>query len=361
MKIGLMIIIGIGLSLFFLFGNANKQPGAEEGVMNRSEILELVKKPVPDTSNVIYLAGGCFWGVEGYFKRLDGVMETRVGYANGAWENPTYEEVIRNSGHAETVQVTYDQSVISLEELLLHFLRVVDPYAINKQGNDAGVQYRSGIYFTSEEQGQRARRVIEFFEESEGRKTAIEILPLQGYWDAEEYHQDYLGKNPYGYCHISLSKASDPLFSFPMTKDDSEEALKERIGELAFQVTQKGATEVPFTSDLLGENRRGIYVDIVSGQPLFSSNDKYDARSGWPSFTRPIEANALVYVQDNSLGMSRIEIRSQQANAHLGHVFSDGPKDKGGLRYCVNGAALRFIPYENMEEEGYGPYRVLVN
>ncbi len=329
--------------------------------MNRTEILELLKKTVPEKRKVIYLAGGCFWGVEGYFQRLEGVMETRVGYANGAWENPSYEEVIRDSGHAETAQVAYDESVISLEEIVLHFLRIVDPFSINKQGNDVGVQYRSGIYFTNEEQARRARRVIGFFEEREGRKTAIEILPLQGYWDAEDYHQDYLGKNPYGYCHIPLSKASDPLFSFPMTMDDSEEALRVRIGELAFQVTQNEATERPFTSDLLGEYGRGIFVDIVSGQPLFSSNDKYDAQSGWPSFTRPIEARVLSYVQDHSLGMSRIEIRSQQANAHLGHVFSDGPKDKGGLRYCVNGVALRFIPYENMEEEGYGPYRILVD
>ena len=265
-----------------------------------------------------------------------------------------------NSGHAETVKIKYDENVISLEELVLHFLRIVDPYSFNRQGNDFGVQYRSGIYFTDEEQEKRIKRVIDIFEENEGRKTAIEILPLNGFYDAEEYHQDYLDKNPFGYCHIALNTADDPLFEFEPVVDASKEDLKDRIGELSFSVTQNSATEKPYTSEYEDLYKKGIYVDIVSGEPLFVSDDKFDSGCGWPSFSRPIESDAVEYVEDNSYGMQRIEVRSKIGNSHLGHVFNDGPTNMGGLRYCINGAALRFIPYEDMDKEGYGDYKVLV-
>ena len=361
MKIAFLIAIVAVVPLLILFGNANQKPDTKENAMMGKEVREILLRNRQKDTETIYLAGGCFWGVEGYFKRLDGVVDTQTGYANGASENPSYEEVIRNSGHAETVKVEFDPAVISLEELLLHFLRVIDPYSVNKQGNDRGIQYRSGIYFSDEEQALRVGRVIGMFEAAEGKKTAIEILPLEGFWDAEEYHQDYLEKNPYGYCHISLAMADDPLLTFPVTLDETEEQLKARIGEFAFNVARKGATERSFTSPLLEEHRRGIFVDVVSGQPLFSSNDKFDSGSGWPSFTRPIEASAITYFSDDSLGMSRIEVKSQLADTHLGHVFNDGPRDSGGLRYCINGAALAFIPYEQMEQRGYGAYMVLVN
>ncbi|MFW6263409.1 MAG: peptide-methionine (R)-S-oxide reductase MsrB, partial [Thermotogota bacterium] len=217
-----------------------------------------------------------------------------------------------------------------------------------------------GIYYTTTEQAERVKRVIQTFEEKEGRKTAIDIAPLQGFYDAEDYHQDYLEKNPYGYCHINLNSADVPLFEFELDQYMKDDSLKDRIGELAFNVTQNNATERPYTSEYDDFYQKGIYVDIVSGEPLFVSDDKFHSGCGWPSFSRPIEADALVYVKDTTHGMERIEVRSRIGDSHLGHVFNDGPKDQGGLRYCINGASLKFIPYEEMEKEGYGDYMLLV-
>ncbi len=360
MKIIILIAAAIVISMVFYFANGIRNGETKEVDMSGEKVRENVLKSVNKNMNTIYFAGGCFWGVEGYFKRVKGVLETQTGYANGNTENPSYEEVIGNSGHAETVKIMYDENIISLEELVLHFLRIVNPYSVNRQGNDFGIQYRSGIYYTTEEQVQRVTKVIEEFEEREKRKTVIEIKPLQEFYDAEEYHQDYLDKNPYGYCHISLSSADDPLFEFEVIKDTSNEKLKERIGELSFNVTQNAATERPFTSEYEDFYKKGIYVDIVTGEPLFVSDDKFDSGCGWPSFSRPIEADSVEYIKDDSLGMQRIEVRSKIGNSHLGHVFNDGPAETGGLRYCINGAALKFIPYEEMDEKGYGDYKVLV-
>ena len=311
-------------------------------------------------SQTLYLAGGCFWGVEGYFKRVPGVLNTQTGYANGLTKNPTYHEVINHSGHAETVKIEYDENVVRLEELILHFLRTIDPFSMNRQGNDVGLQYRSGVFFTDEAQLRRVVAVIEQFEMQQGRKTAIEVRPLEGFYDAEEYHQDYLDKNPYGYCHISLNTAAEPLIAYEIRKDTSTEALRQRIGDLSFNVTQKSTTERAFSSPYDNFYERGIYVDIVGGEPLFSSDAKYKSGSGWPSFTRPISPDAVEYVGDEGYGMRRIEVRSRRSQSHLGHVFDDGPRESGGLRYCINGAALRFIPYDDMEKEGYGAFKILV-
>jgi len=355
------VVVNIISFLIILASGIQKnKPKERDGEMNHKDLRSSILNESYRNINSIYFAGGCFWGVEGYFKKIDGVLETQTGYANGETENPTYEEVINNSGHAETVKVNYDENVVSLEELVLHFLRIVDPYSVNKQGNDIGIQYRSGIYYTTSEQSERVKRMIELFEEKKERKTAIEIKPLKGFYEAEEYHQDYLDKNPYGYCHISLDSADDPLFDVKVNEKSSDEALKERIGKLAYNVTQNEATERPFTSEYTDFHKKGIYVDIVSGEPLFVSDDKFTSGCGWPSFSRPIEADAIEYTQDNSNGMQRIEVRSKIGDSHLGHVFNDGPKDQGGLRYCINGAALRFIPYEEMDEEGYGEYKLLV-
>ena len=322
--------------------------------------------------NTIYLAGGCFWGVEAYFERVLGVVDAQSGYANGDTENPSYEDVvygiwetnslgvlekIQDSGHAETVKVDFNENVISLEEVILHFLRIINPYSVNKQGNDVGVQYRSGIYYTNEQQLKRVQKVIDEFEEREGQRTAIEIEPLQAFYTAEAYHQDYLEKNPFGYCHISLSLAEKPLFDFEVERDMSEEALKERLSYTSYNITQNAGTEYPFTSELLEVHEKGIYVDIASGEPLFSSEDKFTSGTGWPSFTKPITADAIRYVSD--IYYYVVEVRSEISGSHLGHVFTDGPKDRGGLRYCINGVALEFIPYEEMEEKGYGSYSIL--
>jgi len=346
--------------LILVFAQANLIAEKKETTMTSDGIREYLWKNAQKDKRILYLAGGCFWGVEGYFKRIPGVLETRTGYANGLTENPTYQEVIGGSGHAETVKIVYNENVIHLEELILHFLRIIDPYSVNRQGNDVGVQYRSGVFYPDETQRQRALAVIQQYETQQRRKTAIEVTPLAGFYDAEDYHQDYLDKNPYGYCHISLRTAAEPLIPYKIHKDGSPDALRLRIGDLAYNVTQNSSTERAFSSIYDNFYERGIYVDIVGGEPLFSSDAKYKSGSGWPSFTRPITADALEYVVDESYGMQRIEVRSRQSGSHLGHVFDDGPRESGSLRYCINGAALRFIPYDAMEREGYGAYRIFV-
>ena len=338
-------------------GIQKELPIMNGGINDNAKALSMIIDDEYRNINTIYLAGGCFWGVEAYFERVLGVVDAQSGYANGNTENPSYEEVIYGSGHAETVRVDYNENLISLEEIILHFLRIINPYSVNKQGNDVGVQYRSGIYYTNEQQMKRVQKVISAFEGQEGKKTAIEIEPLQAFYNAEEYHQDYLEKNPFGYCHISLSLADKPLFEFKVERDMSEEALKERLSYSSYNITQNAGTEYPFTSELLDNHEKGIYVDIASGEPLFSSEDKFTSGTGWPSFTKAITTNALEYVSDMYYYV--IEVRSGIAGSHLGHVFTDGPKDQGGLRYCINGAALEFIPFEQMEENGYGPYKIL--
>jgi len=359
MIIRIVIVSTIIVSIILFAANLLLNTKTKEDNMKINELKATVLKDAQKNINTIYFAGGCFWGVEGYFKRIEGVIDTQTGYANGPSENPSYEEVIEDSGHAETVKIEYDENVIRLEELVLHFLRIINPYSLNKQGNDLGIQYRSGIYYMSQEQFIRIKKVIGMFEEKEGKKTVIEINLNKGFYDAEEYHQNYLDKNPYGYCHISLNSASDPLFKFKIYKDDSKEDLKKRIGELSYNVTQDALTERPFTSELLNIHEKGIYVDIVSGEPLFLSQDKFDSGSGWPSFSRSITADAIEYIQDDSFDMQRVEVRSKISGSHLGHLFDDGPMENGGLRYCINGAALRFIPYEEMDKEGFLEYKVL--
>ncbi|MDO5714634.1 MAG: peptide-methionine (R)-S-oxide reductase MsrB [Tissierellia bacterium] len=314
----------------------------------------------------IYFAGGCFWGVEGYFKKLPGVLQTEVGYANGRTENPSYEDLVyKNSGHAETVKITYDKNTITLEELILHLFRIIDPFSINRQGNDVGEQYRTGIYFEDDGDKARIESIIgaigeRYKKEGETKDIAVEVKPLVQYYSAEDYHQDYLDKNPGGYCHINLNMADEPLLNWEEYKKESDEELKKRLGEESYHVARENGTEAPHTSPLDQNFEPGIYVDIVSKAPLFVSTDKFDAGCGWPSFSKPIMNHTIKYEEDNSMGMRRIEVRSENGDSHLGHVFNDGPKEQGGLRYCINGASLEFIPLEEMEEKGYGDYIPLV-
>lgn len=305
-------------------------------------------------SEVIYLAGGCFWGMEEYFQRIGGVLDVESGYANGRTANPSYQQVIAGSGHAETVKVTYDANQLSLSTILQYYFRVIDPTSLNKQGNDRGVQYRTGVYYTNAAQKPVIEKAIEKEQKNWDKPIVVEVKPLENYYPAEDYHQDYLQKNPNGYCHIDVSKADDVIIDPSLYHKPSDEEIRKKLDTQAYEITQHAATERAFTNQYWNFFEPGIYVDVVSGEPLFSSADKYDSQCGWPSFVKPIAPEVTKYFRDTSHGMDRIEVRSRVADAHLGHVFEDGPRDRGGLRYCINGAALRFVPADQLEAQGYG-------
>ena len=311
-----------------------------------------------DDMKIIYLAGGCFWGVQKFLDQFEGVTETEAGYANEPYIAPSYEDVCYGSGHAETVKVVYDESKISLTELLKYYFMVINPVSVNRQGNDRGIQYRTGIYYTDKEQISEIQAIYQQEEEKAGQKLAVEVEPLYNFFPAEEYHQKYLDKNPGGYCHIPRSMFSLQQAGKNEPKESPEE-LRRRIGNLSFEVTQNAATEHPFTGKYAEFFEKGLYVDIVSGQPLFTSMDKYNSGCGWPAFTKPVDNDAVAENTDTSYGMIRTEVKSSRAGSHLGHVFHDGSEEAGGLRYCINSAALRFIPYEDLETEGYGAYKTL--
>ena len=311
----------------------------------------------------IYFAGGCFWGVEEYFSRITGVYDVTVGYANGKTENPTYQQVCSGkTGHTEAVHVTYNPEVVSLKVLVEQFFKIINPISVNKQGNDVGSQYRTGIYFTSEADKASAEAVMVEVQKKYSKPLAVELVPLKSYYLAEEYHQDYLKKNPGGYCHISFDSLKDvQVKKSGEVKVDpakyvkpSKAELKKILSPEEYNVTQNAGTERAFSGKLWAHKETGIYVDIVTGEPLFSSKDKVESGSGWPSFTKPIDPDVIIEHQDNSFGMKRIEVRSRVGDSHLGHVFNDGPKDKGGLRYCINSVAIRFVPLDEMDKQGYG-------
>ena len=301
----------------------------------------------------IYLAGGCFWGLEEYFSRISGVLQTSVGYANGQVETTNYQ-LIKETDHAETVQVFYDEKVVSLREILLYYFRVIDPLSVNQQGNDRGRQYRTGIYYKEEADLPTINTVVREQELLIGRKIAVEVEKLRHYILAEDYHQDYLKKNHGGYCHIDVRDAEKPLIDAANYEKPSQEVLRENLSEESYRVTQEAATEAPFSNAYDQTFEEGIYVDITTGEPLFFAKDKFASGCGWPSFSSPISKELIHYYKDLSHGMERIEVRSRSGNAHLGHVFTDGPQELGGLRYCINSASLRFIAKDGMEEAGYG-------
>lgn len=315
----------------------------------------------------IYLAGGCFWGVEAYMARVPGVAATSVGYANGRTENPTYEDVCRNgTGHAETVRVRYDPARVTLADVLRQFFLIIDPTVRNRQGNDYGSQYRTAIFFVDQADHVVIHDVIAEEQKKCNRPIVTEVEPLRRYDLAEEYHQKYLEKNPNGYCHIAFDTLPDPkLARQNPTIDPSnypkppDAVLRAHLPPESYSVTQENATEQPFTGRYWDSDEEGLYIDIVTGEPLFTSLDKFHSNCGWPSFTKPVEKQVIKEKLDRAFGMARTEVRSRSGDSHLGHVFTDGPRDQGGLRYCINSAALRFIPKDRLEAEGYGAFRDL--
>lgn len=317
-------------------------------------------------------AGGCFWCMEPPFENLEGVIDVVAGYTGGELENPTYYQVASGqTGHLEAVQITYDPQTITYQELVDIYWRQIDPTDAGGAFVDRGKQYTSAIFYHNQEQREVAERSKQELEESGRFQEPIvtEIRPYEVFYMAEEYHQDYFKKKSEAYKRYKAGSGREETLSQiwgdedPTAKEGkegayqkpSDEELKAALTELQYYVTQENGTEPAFNNAYWDNKQLGIYVDVVSGQPLFSSLDKFQSGTGWPSFTQPIEPDAVVEVKDASHGMMRTEVRSSLADSHLGHVFNDGPQPTG-LRYCINSAALRFIPVEDMEEEGYGKY-----
>lgn len=309
-------------------------------------------------------AAGCFWGVEEHFRKIPGVLETRVGFTGGTVPNPRYDDTHDgHTGHAESVEIKFDPKRVSYENLLDHFFKMHDPTTLNRQGGDVGTQYRSAIYYQNEEQKKLAEAFKQKVEKSNAWKSPIttEITKASTFYPSEEEHQKYLVKHPGAYDNHYLRKLS---FDVPASrsswdpkafKKPTQEELRKKLTPLQFEVTQKEGTEPPYKNEFFKNKDEGIYVDIVSGEPLFSSLDKFDSGTGWPSFTKPLAKDFVTKKSDHLLGVTRTEVRSKLADSHLGHVFDDGPAPTG-LRFCMNSASLRFIPKEKLADEGYGDY-----
>ena len=365
LSIALSILIFINYTSMKKYENLikiKKESGFITKKTGENEKMENPNKGI-DYSNVklekIYLAGGCFWGVEEYASRIYGVADTVSGYANGNTSNPTYEN-LRNTGHAETVEVSYDASKVSLREIIKRYLKIIDPTSVNRQGNDVGTQYRTGIYYVDESQREEIKSILDEEQKKYTKKIVVELEPLRDFTKAEDYHQNYLVNNPNGYCHIDLDKAYEPYIDDEKYQKRSEEEIEKNLNPIQFEVTQKNGTESPFSNEYWDNEAKGIYVDVVTGEPLFVSTDKFNSNCGWPSFSKPIEKDVVRYKQDTSHNMDRTEVRSRVGDSHLGDVFDDGPSELGGLRYCINSAALRFIALEDMDKEGYGEFKYLV-
>jgi peptide methionine sulfoxide reductase msrA/msrB len=337
---------------------------------NPSEGSESPKEIFSASQQVATFAGGCFWCVEAPFEDLDGVISVVSGYSGGKEKNPTYGEVAGGkTSHRESVQITFDPEVISYAELVDIFWQTYDPTDVGGSFFDRGTQYESAIFFHNDQQKKVAEESKKRLDQSKrfSKPVATPLIKFTNFYPAEDYHQDYYKKSPQDYYAYRRGSGRDafiqkhwPELSAKKYPAPSKNELKKELNELQYEVTMEGATEFAFENEYNGNKEEGIYVCVVTGTPLFSSKDKYESGSGWPSFTKPIDARVIDKPVDKTLGMMRVEVRSKLGNSHLGHVFYDGPAPTG-LRYCMNSAAMKFVPKSQMEASGYKDYLWVVD
>lgn len=383
-------------------GSVTNQQSMEKSIQDSADISKSTEMPIPHTlgqqDNVVVektalLANGCFWCVEHDLEEVEGVIDVVSGYAGGSTENPTYKNYDAG-GHREVVLVTYDANTVTFGNLVEHVIKHGDPTDANGSFGDRGQQYAPAIYYENDSEKDEAYRVIHAVDTLKVFPDTLPliVIPRVKFWPAEEYHQDYSKKNPLRYTYYRTASGrnsfiekywGDSVSSFvipPLEKrtmqdgntvsksgswetfvKPSPDELRILLTPIQFEVTQEDGTERPFTNAHDKNSDEGVYVDVVSGEPLFLSKDKYDSGTGWPSFVKPITDDAVVLHEDNTFFTKRTEVRSRYADSHLGHVFDDGPSDRGGKRYCMNSASLRFIPRSDMEKEGYAYLFPLMN